>query len=136
MNYLLAIAMLTMPGAAQAGLCAARDLPAGQRLAASDVAEGPCAGDLVTTDAVIGQTLVRAVQHGVGLRRSLLIPVFAVKRGQRVVFTEDGAGFIVSGFGTALADGRTGSVIAVDCGDRKNPRRVFLDGDGRGRIVD
>ena len=136
MNYVLAIAMLTIPGAAQAGLCAARDLPAGQRLAAADVAEGPCTGDLASIEAVTGQTLTRAVQRGVGLRRSLLAAPMAVRRGERVVFSEGGPGFEVEGTGIALADAGVGEMVGVDCGDRKRPRRVLMSGAGRGEIVD
>ena len=135
MKFLAMSLLLFWPSAAHSGLCAARDLSVGQRLAAVDVALGDCGGDLESTSDVVGQTLVRAMRRGGTLRKNLLAQMTVVKRGERVIFTESGEGFAIDGAGIALSDGRLGAIITVACGKHRPPCRVLLEAAGQGRIL-
>ena len=110
MLFLLAL----LPGSALAdGLVAARVLPAGTILTASDVASSPGAGTGLTPDQAIGLQLRSAVYAGRPITAAHLTTPTLVSRNQIVTLSYDSAALRIETEGRALGAGGAGDVIRV-----------------------
>lgn len=98
-------------------LVIARPLPQGHLLTAADFTVQP--GELeqpgILTEAAQaeGRTLKFALGAGQVLRQDMLRPQYVVRQGQAVKMVVRGAGYTVSGSGTALNDAERGGALRV-----------------------
>ncbi|RZL86338.1 MAG: flagellar basal body P-ring formation protein FlgA [Variovorax sp.] len=120
-------------------LVAARAIAAGQALGAGDVDER--SGDLtrlppsVLTDAaeLHGVVATNRIAAGAPLRRELVRGVVVIRQGQAVQVIAEGAGFVVSTEGRALAQAAVGATVQAKTRDGRLVSGV-ADEDGRIRL--
>lgn len=118
-------------------LVAARPLPRGYRVQASDLARqtqelGILNGQyLLDTEAVVGQVLRRSVGAGERLSAALLQPPLLVRRGEPVQMQLQSANFVIHATGRAMADGIAGQRVGVENPTSKRVVQGTVTADGK-----
>jgi flagella basal body P-ring formation protein FlgA len=114
-------------------LVAARKIPRGRRLSASDVEvakiEQSLAGEdsLSSVEEAVGLLAARTIQAGKALRAESLTLPPVVRRGERMTVVLAGNGFQILTMGRALEDGATDEIVRVRLQSRKIVKAVVVD---------
>lgn len=118
-------------------LVAARPLPRGHRLQASDLSRqvvelGTLNGQyLIDDQAAVGQALRRSVGHGERLTPTLLQAAMLVRRGEPVVMQLQSANFVIHANGMAMSSGSSGERITVQNVGSKRVVHGVVTGEGK-----